>query len=42
MNPVTTHPTTTQETTPGAGLSIKRLFSTADTHPFDAVRVGDA
>jgi ribonucleoside-diphosphate reductase alpha chain len=37
MNPTTTHPTTTQETTPGAGLSIRRLLSTADTHPFDAV-----
>jgi len=37
MNPATTHPTTTQETTPGAGLSIRRLLSTADTHPFDAV-----
>jgi ribonucleoside-diphosphate reductase alpha chain len=36
MNP-TTHPTTTQETTPGSGLSIRRLFSAADTHPFDAV-----
>jgi ribonucleoside-diphosphate reductase alpha chain len=37
MNP-TTHPTTTQDTTPGAGLSIRRLLSTADTHPFDAVQ----
>jgi ribonucleoside-diphosphate reductase alpha chain len=36
MNP-TTHPTTTQETAPGAGLSIRRLFTTVDTHPFDAV-----
>ena len=36
MNPIT-HPTTTQETTPGAGLSIRRLLSTADEHPFDAV-----
>jgi ribonucleoside-diphosphate reductase alpha chain len=36
MNP-TTHPTTTQETTPGSGLQIRRLFSTADEHPFDAV-----
>src|SRR5476649_2702564 len=36
MNPIT-HPTTTQETTPGSELSIRRLFSTADTHPFDAV-----
>jgi len=38
MNPATTHPTTTQETTPGAGLQVRRLFSTADTHPFDAVQ----
>jgi ribonucleoside-diphosphate reductase alpha chain len=37
MNPVTTHPTITQDTTPGAGLSIRRLFSNADVHPFDAV-----
>src|SRR5271154_2456208 len=37
MNPTTMHPTTTQETTPGAGLSIRRLLSTADVHPFDAV-----
>ncbi|HEY5343798.1 MAG TPA: vitamin B12-dependent ribonucleotide reductase [Solirubrobacteraceae bacterium] len=36
MNP-TTHPTTTQETTPGAGLQIRRLLSTPDEHPFDAV-----
>src|SRR5476649_1317124 len=36
MNPIT-HPTTTQETTPGSELSIRRLFSTAETHPFDAV-----
>jgi ribonucleoside-diphosphate reductase alpha chain len=36
MNP-TTHPTTNQETAPAAGLSISRLFTTADTHPFDAV-----
>jgi ribonucleoside-diphosphate reductase alpha chain len=36
MNP-TTHPTTTQETTPAAGLSIRRLLTSADTHPFDAV-----
>jgi ribonucleoside-diphosphate reductase alpha chain len=37
MNP-TTHPTTTQDTTPGAGLRLRRLFSSADTHPFDAVQ----
>jgi ribonucleoside-diphosphate reductase alpha chain len=36
MNPIT-HPTTTQETTPGAGLQIRRLLSTAEEHPFDAV-----
>jgi ribonucleoside-diphosphate reductase alpha chain len=36
MNP-TTHPTTTQETAPGAGLSIRRLFTSAEEHPFDAV-----
>jgi ribonucleoside-diphosphate reductase alpha chain len=37
MNPVTMHPTTTQETTPGAGLQVRRLLSTADIHPFDAI-----
>jgi len=36
MNP-TTHPTTTQDTTPGTGLSIRRLFTSAEQHPFDAV-----
>ena len=36
MNP-TTHPTTTQETAPGAGLLLRRLFSTAEEHPFDGV-----
>jgi ribonucleoside-diphosphate reductase alpha chain len=36
MNPIT-HPTTTQETTSGAGLQIRRLLSTAEVHPFDAV-----
>jgi ribonucleoside-diphosphate reductase alpha chain len=36
MNPAT-HPTTTQETAPGVGLQIKRLFTSAETHPFDAV-----
>ena len=36
MNP-TTHPTTTQETAPGAGLQIRRLFTVPDTHPFNAV-----
>ncbi len=36
MNP-TTHPTTPQETASGAGLPITRRFTSADTHPFDAV-----
>jgi ribonucleoside-diphosphate reductase alpha chain len=36
MNPIT-HPTSPQETVSGSGLSTRRLFSTADTHPFDAV-----
>ncbi len=36
MNPVT-HPTTTQETTPGAGLQIRRLLTSAEQHPFEAV-----
>jgi len=36
MNP-TTHPTTTQETAAGSQLSMRRLFTTAGTHPFDAV-----
>jgi ribonucleoside-diphosphate reductase alpha chain len=36
MNP-TTHPTTTQETAPGAGLQIRRLFTSAGEHPFDGV-----
>jgi ribonucleoside-diphosphate reductase alpha chain len=36
MNP-TTHHTTTQDTTPGTGLSIRRLFTSVEKHPFDAV-----
>jgi ribonucleoside-diphosphate reductase alpha chain len=36
MNPIT-HPTTPQETAPGSALSTRRLFTTAETHPFDAV-----
>ena len=36
MNP-TTHPTSTQETAPASGLSIERLFTSAETHPFDTV-----
>jgi ribonucleoside-diphosphate reductase alpha chain len=44
----TTHPTPTerraagsplgQQSAPGAGLSIERLFTAPDTHPFDAVQ----
>jgi ribonucleoside-diphosphate reductase alpha chain len=39
MNPIT-HPathTTPQETAPGAGLSIRRMFTSVEVHPFDAV-----
>ncbi len=36
MNP-TPHPTISQETAPGKALSIKRLFTTPGTHPFDTV-----
>ncbi|MFI4992252.1 MAG: vitamin B12-dependent ribonucleotide reductase [Solirubrobacterales bacterium] len=36
MNP-TTHPTTAQKRTPGAGLHLRRLFTSAEEHPFDAV-----
>jgi ribonucleoside-diphosphate reductase alpha chain len=36
MNPIT-HPTTTQETTSGSELSIRRLLTSAEEHPFDAV-----
>jgi len=36
MNP-TTHPTTAQKRTPGAGLELRRLFTSAEEHPFDAV-----
>jgi ribonucleoside-diphosphate reductase alpha chain len=36
MNPVT-HPTTTQETASESGLSIRRLLTSAETHPYDAV-----
>ena len=36
MNPIT-HPTTPPETAPGSELSTRRLFTSADTHPFDAV-----
>jgi ribonucleoside-diphosphate reductase alpha chain len=33
----TSRPTTIADTTPGVALSIERLFSTPETHPFDAV-----
>jgi ribonucleoside-diphosphate reductase alpha chain len=33
----TPHPTIPQETAPGAALSVKRLFTSPDTHPFDTV-----
>ena len=36
MNQVT-HPTISQETAPGEALSVKRLFTSPGTHPFDAV-----
>jgi len=32
-----THPTISQETAPGEALSVKRLFTSPGTHPFDAV-----
>jgi ribonucleoside-diphosphate reductase alpha chain len=32
-----TQPTTSEQTAAGVGLKIKRLFTTPDTHPFDAV-----
>jgi ribonucleoside-diphosphate reductase alpha chain len=39
MNPIThpANPTTPQETAPGAGLSIRRMFTSVEEHPFDAV-----
>jgi ribonucleoside-diphosphate reductase alpha chain len=33
----TSHPTTIEEATPGAALSIERFFTSPGTHPFDAV-----
>src|SRR5664279_920801 len=36
MNPVT-HTTPAHDTAAGQALSIKRLFTTPGTHPFDAV-----
>src|ERR1700681_1817133 len=32
-----TNPTTSEQTAAGVGLKIKRLFTTPDTHPFDAI-----
>ena len=37
MNP-TTHPTLSQPTALGAGVSIERLFTSPTTHPFDTVQ----
>ena len=36
MNPAT-QPPTSEQTTAGAGLKIKRVFTSPDTHPFDAI-----
>jgi ribonucleotide reductase alpha subunit len=36
MNPAT-QPPTSEQTTAGVGLKIKRLFTSPDTHPFDAI-----
>jgi ribonucleoside-diphosphate reductase alpha chain len=36
MNPAT-QPTTSEKAAAGAGLTIKRLFTTADTHPFESI-----
>ena len=33
----TTHPTATEQSAPGAALSIERFFTSPDTHPFDTV-----
>ncbi|MGA8364352.1 MAG: vitamin B12-dependent ribonucleotide reductase [Solirubrobacteraceae bacterium] len=33
----TTHPTAVEQSAPGAALSIERLFTSPDTHPFDTV-----
>jgi ribonucleoside-diphosphate reductase alpha chain len=33
----TTHPTIEQETAAGAGLTVERLFTSPNTHPFDMV-----
>ncbi len=34
----TTHPTATEQSAPGAALSIERFFTSPDTHPFDTVQ----
>ena len=34
----TTHPTATEQSAPGAALSIERYFTSPDTHPFDTVQ----
>jgi ribonucleoside-diphosphate reductase alpha chain len=34
----TTHPTATEQSAPGAALSIERFFTSSDTHPFDTVQ----
>jgi ribonucleoside-diphosphate reductase alpha chain len=34
----TTHPTATEQSAPGAALSIERHFTSPDTHPFDTVQ----
>jgi ribonucleoside-diphosphate reductase alpha chain len=34
----TTHPTATEQSAPGAALSIERFFTSPDTHPFDTVK----
>jgi ribonucleoside-diphosphate reductase alpha chain len=36
MNPPT-QPPTSEQTTAGVGLTIKRFFTSPDTHPFDAI-----
>ncbi len=33
----TPHPTIQQETAAGAALTVERLFTSPDTHPFDTV-----
>jgi ribonucleoside-diphosphate reductase alpha chain len=38
MDITTTHPTATEQSAPGAALSIERFFTSSDTHPFDTVQ----